>query len=96
MIIGTAKLDIYLLSEPDSLKGKRQILNSVKAKVKNKFECLCAEIDCLDLWNKTVMGIVCVSNDRKVANSILSKVIDYMEKFHEVEIQNVDMEFINM
>lgn len=96
MIIGILRLSLYLGDNVYSLKDKRQIVSSVKAKIKNRFECLCAEIDELDIWNKAVLGVACISGDKKIANGILSKAVNYVEANHDVEVADVQMEFIDI
>jgi len=54
-----------------------------------------AEVDDNDLWQLATLGICCVSNDKRHANEILSKVVDFIVKGRfEVEILNYEIEIL--
>lgn len=78
MVIGVCTLELYL---PDnhSLKGKRQVVNSLKGKLKNRFNISIAEIDHMDVWQRAALGIAIVSNDRRHVDSELSKILNFIE-----------------
>jgi len=59
-----------------SLKGKRQIVKSVTARVKNKFNVSIAEVEDNDLWQLATIGFCFISNDRRFTNEVLSKAVD--------------------
>lgn len=78
MIIGTCTLDLFLPNSV-SLKTKRQHLNSLKTKIRNKFNVSVAEVEHNELWQRAVLGIAVVSNDTQYAHRVLSKVVDLVE-----------------
>jgi uncharacterized protein len=54
-----------------------------------------AEIDTQDVWQIATLGIVCVSDDPRHANEMLSKVIDFIESERlDAEVGEVDVELI--
>jgi uncharacterized protein YlxP (DUF503 family) len=77
-----------------SLKGKRQIVKSLVARVKNKFNVSVAEVEDNDLWQLATIGICFISNDQRFTNEVLSKVVemvlnsqgDFEVLAHEIEI----------
>ena len=75
MNVGICKVKLRL---PDnlSLKGKRQVVKSVTAKVKNKFNVSVAEVEDNDLWQLATIGICFVSNDQRFTNEVLSKAVE--------------------
>ena len=78
-----------------SLKGKRQILKSITTRLRNKFNISVAEVDDNDLWQLATLGISCVSNDRRHANEMLSRVVDFIVKGRfEVEILDYEIEIL--
>ncbi|MBI4285029.1 MAG: DUF503 domain-containing protein [Chloroflexi bacterium] len=93
MNIGVCRIRLRF-PENSSLKGKRQVLKSVMAQVRNKFNVSVAEVDDNDLWQVATVGISCVSNDTRFANEVMSKVVDFIVggRFdlevldHEIEI----------
>ena len=59
MVVGVCTLDLHLPGV-DSLKGKRQILLSLKERIQRKFNVSIAEVDGQDLWQRAVLGVVSV------------------------------------
>ena len=77
MNVGICKVKLRL---PDnlSLKGKRQVVKSVTARLKNKFNVSVAEVEDNDLWQLATIGICFVSNDKRFTNEVLSKAVDFV------------------
>ena len=88
MNVGICKIKLRL---PDnlSLKGKRQVVKSVTARLKNKFNVSVAEVEDNDLWQLATIGICFVSNDHRFTNEVLSKAVEMV-----VNSQG-DFEFLN-
>lgn len=94
MNVGILKVKLRL---PDnhSLKGKRQAIKPIVARVKNQFNVSVAEIDDNDLWQLAMLGICCVSNDQRFTNEVLSKVVDFIKggRF-DVELLDYEIEIL--
>jgi uncharacterized protein len=73
--VGICKVKLRL-PENLSLKGKRQVVKSVTARVKNKFNVSVAEVEDNDLWQLATIGICFVSNDKRFTNEVLSKAVE--------------------
>ena len=96
MNIGVCKINLRL-PENFSLKDKRQVLKSMMARIRNKFEVAVAEVGDNDLWQLATVGICYISNDRRHANQVLSKVVDFVESSRfEIEILDYEIEFITI
>jgi uncharacterized protein YlxP (DUF503 family) len=94
MHIGVARVALHL-AENRSLKGKRMVVKSVTQRVRNRFNVAVAEVDTQDAWEVITLGIVCVSDDRRHSNEMLSKVIDFIESERlDAEVGAVDLELI--
>ena len=94
MNIGVCKISLRL-PENLSLKGKRQVLKSVIARVGSKFNVSVAEVDDQDLWQLATIGISCVSNDKRHANEVLSKVVNFIsDSRFEIEILGYEIEIL--
>ncbi|MBI3611143.1 MAG: DUF503 domain-containing protein [Nitrospirae bacterium] len=93
MIVGICMMELYL---PDngSLKDKRQVLKSLKDRVKQRFNVSIAEVDGQDLWQKTVLGIACVGNRKDHIHSVLDKVVGAVRGTPRVEIINYRLELL--
>ena len=94
MVVGVCHLD-HVLPQGSSLKGKRQIIKSLIARVKSKFNVSISEVGAHDLWQRARMGICLVGTDQRFINSSLDKVIDYIEGLGVLEVVNAKMEFLH-
>lgn len=95
MHVGICKLKLRL-PENQSLKGKRMVLKSIIARVRNKFNVSIAEVEDQDVWQMATLGIACLSNDSRQANSIMSTVIDFICHTRlDVEIVDWQLEFVS-
>ncbi len=96
MNIGVCKIRLRL-PENLSLKGKRQILKSIIARVDNKFNVSVAEVDDQDLWQVATLGICCVSNDKRYTNEVLSKIVNFIvDGRFEIEMLDYTIEIISV
>jgi uncharacterized protein YlxP (DUF503 family) len=75
--VGICKIKLHL---PDnlSLKGKRQVVKSLTARLRNKFDVSVAEVEDNDLWQLATIGICFVSNDKRFTNEVLSKTVEFV------------------
>lgn len=96
MNIGVCKINLRL-PENSSLKGKRQVLKSMMARIRNKFDVAVAEVGDNEMWQLATIGICYISNDRRHANQVLSKVVDFVVNSRfEVEILDYEIEFLTI
>jgi uncharacterized protein YlxP (DUF503 family) len=72
-VIGVLTLDIHV-EHSHSLKEKRQVVKSLKDRLRERFNVAVAEIDHLDSWQSSVLAAVTVSNDRVHAEQMLHAV----------------------
>lgn len=93
MIIGSAQIEL-LLGDPKSLKEKRAIVKSVINRIRTKFNVSIAEVGSNDKWQYAILGICCVSNKSSHANSMISSVINHIEKDGRVVVNNIDIEIL--
>ena len=85
------------IPETRSLKGKRQVVKKLIQRVNGRFKNLAvSEVADQDLWQKAVIGISAVGPDPRLINSLLDKVLDYMEGFDEFEIIQAEIDIISM
>jgi uncharacterized protein YlxP (DUF503 family) len=71
------------------------VVKSVAQRVRNRFNVAVAEVDTQDAWHLATLGIVCVSEDPRHSNEMLSKVIDFItEERLDAEVGMVNMELI--
>lgn len=91
MLIGTIRFYLEIPSS-FSLKDKRRILSSLKAKLKNKFNISVAEIGEKDMWNRGELAVAVVSDDSAFCNEQLGKIISFIEESNDVNILEIKQE----
>jgi len=92
--VGICKLTFYL-PEAASLKEKRQIARSLSDRLRSRFNVAVAEVEDADRRQQLTLGIACVSNDRRHADSMLSSVLDFVEQSRiDAELLEVQSEVI--
>ncbi|HEA47068.1 MAG TPA: DUF503 domain-containing protein [bacterium] len=93
MIIGTAWIELHIPGV-NSLKGKRQIIKSIKERVKNRFNVSIAEVEKQDLWQRATLGLACVANNKAQVNRVLSKVINFIEQNRNISLIDYEIEIL--
>ncbi|MFP5352256.1 MAG: DUF503 domain-containing protein [Actinomycetota bacterium] len=73
MYIGVARFEIFIPSS-SSLKDKRQVVRSAMAAVRNKLNVAVAEVDHQDLWQRSALGVSCVSESAGRCHKVLQDV----------------------
>jgi hypothetical protein len=57
-----------------SLKDKRQVVRSLKDRLRNSFNISIAEIDVTDLWQRATLGVVSISPSRDYLEGLMRNV----------------------
>ena len=57
-----------------SLKDKRQVVRSLKDRLRAGFNVAVAELDSTDLWQRATVGVVSVSGSRDYLEGLMQKV----------------------
>ena len=92
MVVGLLQLSVRL-PEANSLKEKRWRLKSFLARARNKFNISASEVGSQDSWQRAVLAIAYVGNDRRHVNEVLDHVLDFCHEFRQFEIIDSKLEF---
>ena len=57
-----------------SLKDKRQVLRSLKDRLRAQFNIAVSELDATDLWQRATLGVVSVSGSRDYLRGLMENV----------------------
>jgi uncharacterized protein len=71
--VGVLTLELRL-ENSHSLKDKRHVVQSLKDRLRSKFNVAVAEIDYQDLWQRAAVAAVTVSSDQVHAEKVLRSV----------------------
>jgi hypothetical protein len=92
MSVGLLTLDI-LINDAQSLKDKRQVLRSLKDRLRNQFNVAVAELDHQDLWQRSVVGVAGISSDASHLEEVLQAVLEVSEKMLGRDLVSHDIEY---
>ncbi len=95
MTVGVA-LVCFRLYEIHSLKDKRKIVKSLVEKSRSRFNVSVAEVADQDVYHKSSIGIAVIGNDGRVLNSLLDRIIDFMDSLGLAELVSREIELINI
>ena len=91
MTVGSSTIELRIPGS-DSLKAKRRVVKSIKERVQNQFRVAIAEVDRLDDWQRATLGVACVSNDSRLADATLSKVVNWIEASGDVLVVDYEID----
>jgi len=91
MLVGILKLK-FRLHAVFSLKEKRKIAQSIKQKLKNKYNLSIAEIGAQDSLDFLELGIAVVSNSSQQVESMLNKIQDSAQAMTSEELIAISSE----
>ncbi len=94
MVVGVCHLDV-LIEGVGSLKGKRQVMKSLIERVKQRFNVSISEVGDHDIWQRAQIGISVVGSDQETLDSVLSKLLSFIEETNLVQILKSNVEFVH-
>jgi len=92
MPIGLLTLDIHI-PEARSLKDKRQVLRSLKDRLRGHFNVAVAELEHQDLWQRAVVGVVSISSDGRHLEQSLGEIAEESERLLGRDLVGSDIAF---
>ncbi|MFQ5991822.1 MAG: DUF503 domain-containing protein [Nitrospiraceae bacterium] len=93
MIVGLCTIELYI-PNGHSLKSKRQVLMSLKQRVRDKFNVSVAEVGEQDRWQKALLGIACVANEGAYVNQVLDQVLNLIRSVPTIELVRYRVEML--
>jgi uncharacterized protein YlxP (DUF503 family) len=91
MIVGTLEVRL-LLREARTLKDKRQVVMSIKDRLRNNFNVSVAEVDQQDNRQLAVLGIAMVSNEAHHLKKALGQIVEALRSHPVAELVGHVME----
>ncbi|HMA76321.1 MAG TPA: DUF503 domain-containing protein [Candidatus Krumholzibacteriaceae bacterium] len=93
MMIASLVLEFYLPG-CSSLKEKRIILNSVKDRLRNRFNVAFCETGFQDKWQRSELCVVTVANTSKRLDKILQSVISFLDSDPRAVCTNIERTYL--
>lgn len=93
MPIGLVTLELYI-PDAQSLKDKRQIVRSLKDRLRGRFNVAVAELDFQDLWQRALIGVVGISSDGHYLEQSLAEVVAESERLLGRDLISSGIEYL--
>lgn len=84
----------FLVPHADSLKAKRRVLKSLKDKLRSRFNASVAEIGYQEEWQRAILGITMISNERQHLQRGHSAINRLFEEKADIQILDIRMEWL--
>jgi uncharacterized protein YlxP (DUF503 family) len=91
MIVGTLHVRLRI-REARSLKDKRQVVKSIKDRLRNRFNVSVAEVDALDKHQLAVLGFAMVANEAHPLKVALGQIVEALRVHPMAELLEHEME----
>ena len=76
---------VYRLPDASSLKDKRRVRQRIQDRVRARFDVAINEVDDQEEHRRLVFGVAAVGNDARVLESVLDKVIHFVDELYVAE-----------
>lgn len=93
MTVGTCRVELHLAGNT-SLKGKRRVVKGIKDRIRGRFNVSVAEVDRLDEWQRATLGIACISNNARLVDETLTKVVNLIEADADALILDYEIDLV--
>jgi uncharacterized protein YlxP (DUF503 family) len=92
MPIGLLTLEIHIL-DAQSLKDKRQVLRSLKDRLRAHYNVSVAELEHQDTWQRSRVGVVTISGDQAYLEKSLAEISAECERLLERDLVSQAIEY---
>lgn len=93
MVVGLCTVELFI-AESRSLKDKRQVLHSLKDRLRGKFNLSIAEVDAQDLWQRAVLAMACVANEGTHVEKVLEQALNVIKSMPAVEVVRTQLDML--
>jgi uncharacterized protein len=85
MVVGIARFELFIPAS-NSLKAKRQVVRSLKERIRARTHAAVAEVDHQDLWQRAALGVAVVSGEGGQVRELLQAVRQLAESAAGAEL----------
>src|SRR5207237_10307138 len=90
MVVGVLRLALVIRSAR-SLKDKRSALRRIVDRVRARYNVSIAEVGDNDVWQRALVGVTAVANDRSFVNEVLDEVVRDVEMLGVADLVGREM-----
>lgn len=93
MIVGLLTMDLHI-PDSNSLKSKRTVIKSIIDRIKNRHNVSVAEVNANNLWQRSMIAVTCVSDEKVMVNRVFEKIRTMVLQNHSVELIDSTIEML--
>ena len=93
MIVGILSLQVSVF-DAMNLKDKRRTIKSLKDRVRNKYNVSIAEVGHNESIRTSILGVAMVANESRYINSVLSEIVNFVEKIPQATLVDYSIEML--
>src|SRR5437899_5134047 len=91
MIVGSLRVRL-LVRESRSLKDKRQVVRSIKDRLRNRYNVSVAEVEAQDHRQLVVLGLAMVSNEGSPIRAVFAEIVQALRTHPVAELVDYQIE----
>lgn len=91
MFIGASRIDLRIPAS-GSLKSKRHVVKGITGGLRAKFNVAVAEVGYQELWQRTALGVTCVSESAFHAEKMLREIERFISRDDRVEMLDASVD----
>ncbi len=91
MIVGSLRVRLFI-REARSLKDKRQVVLSIKDRLKDRFNVSVAEVEAQDHRQLAILGVAMVGNEAGFVRSALQQIVEALRRHPVAEFIDYDLD----
>jgi hypothetical protein len=85
MVVGIVRIELFIPAAR-SLKDKRQVVRSLKDRLRERLHAAVAEVDHHDLWQRAALGIAVVGADGGQVRELLNSARGIADAAYEAQV----------
>ncbi|MCL5036365.1 MAG: DUF503 domain-containing protein [Chloroflexi bacterium] len=93
MVVGMCRVLLFLTEQPNSLKGKRSVINRLRQRLSSRYPVAIAEVGRQDVWQEAEIGFAVVNEKESLVREMIQKILEELERDYPVEIEEKAVDF---
>lgn len=95
MILGAALVELHV-HESQSLKQKRGVVQSIKRRVRNRFNASVAEVGGQDTWQRAVLALAVAGSSERIVRGELQRALEFIEELRLAEVTGSELQIVEL
>lgn len=85
MVVGIVRFELHLPAA-QSLKDKRQVVRSLKERLRERVRASVSEVEYQDLWQRAAIGLVVVAPDGAQVREMLNSARQIVDQYLQAQV----------